>query len=115
VLLALAGGTVASAARITFSGSSIAAGSATVAHCDTAVSATLGVTGGSASTVTISDIAAACAGGSLRATLTQGGAPVATLATATVPAGGGTMTLAVPTPQPASSTVTDVRVVVVGR
>jgi hypothetical protein len=114
VLLALAGGTVASAARVTFAAGGMAAGSATVGRCDTAVAATLAVTGGNATSVTITDIASACAGGSLRATLTQGGAPLATLATTTVPAGGGSMTLSVPAPQPTAGAVTDVRVVVVG-
>jgi hypothetical protein len=114
VLLALAGGTVASAAQLPFSGSGLVAGAAVVGECDTAVAASLSVSGATATGVTITGIASACAGGSLRATLTQNGAPVATLAPATVPGGGGSMTLAVPAPQPAAAGVTDVRVVVVG-
>ena len=114
MLLALTGGTVASAARITFSTAGIGAGSAPVARCDTAVTATVTTSGSSVTGVTVADVAAACAGGQLSATITNGGTPLATLAPVTVPAGGGSVVIAVPSPQPVATDVTDVRVVVVG-
>ena len=114
VLLALAGGTVASAAQLPFTNGRIAAGSSAVSHCDASVTASLTLSGSAVSAVAVGDVAAACAGGALTATLTQSGAVLATLAPVTVPSGGGTVTIAVPAPQPAAANVTDVRVVVVG-
>lgn len=113
-LLALGGGTVASAARITFSTAGIAAGSAVVARCDAAVTATVTTSGASVTGVTVADVDAACAGGHLTATITNGGAPLASMAPVLVPAGGGAVAIAVPSPQPAAVDVTDVRVMVVG-
>lgn len=113
-LLVLAGGTVASAARVTFSTAGLGAGSAVVARCDTSVTATLTTSGASVTGVTVADVDPACAGGLLTATITNDGAPLAVLASVTVPAGGGSVVIAVPAPQPVATDVTDVRVVVVG-
>lgn len=114
VALVLAGATVASAAQLPFGNQTVGAGSSSVSRCDTAVTATVTTAANAVTGVTVNDVAAACAGGTLRATLTSDGTPVANLAPVTVPVGGGAVSLAVPAPQPAPSSVTDVRVVVVG-
>jgi hypothetical protein len=114
VLVAATGGTVASAARLTFSTAGIGAGTAAVSRCDTSVTATMTTSGASVTGVTVADVAAACAGGRLTATITNAGAPLVTLDPVTVPAGGGSVAITVPAPQPAFANVTDVRVVVVG-
>lgn len=113
-VLALGGGTLASAASVGFASGGIGAGTAPVARCDASVTASVALSGQAVSSVTIADIDAACAGGQLSATLTQDGTALATLPTTVVPAGGGSLLLLVPAPQPAAGSITDVRVVVVG-
>ncbi|HYD10219.1 MAG TPA: hypothetical protein VEA78_08955, partial [Acidimicrobiales bacterium] len=75
----------ASAARITLGGQQLAGGNDVVDRCDTSIAAALGTTGTTITSVTISDLAAACAGGSLRAVITSSGTVVASVGPTTVP------------------------------
>ena len=89
-------------------------GSAAVARCDDAVAATPVVAGCLVTGVSVTDLAAACGGGTLTATVTNGGVAVGAGGPVAVPVGGGAVTVPLAAPHPSSADVTDARLVVVG-
>jgi hypothetical protein len=92
--------TVASAARLTVGDGAIAAGKGAPAVCDAdGVTVTQNVSGTSVATVDVAGIAADCAGGTVKVTVRNGTDP-ASEGTATIPAGGGTVTVTLATAVP---------------
>jgi hypothetical protein len=102
------------------SGTSLGAGSATVAACDgNGFTVTYSVSGGNVTAVTVSGIAdPGCEGGQLSLTLTNsGGTSIGSGGPLTVPTDGDVLdnSMTVPvSPQPAASQVTGIHVVVEG-
>ncbi|MGH8991272.1 MAG: hypothetical protein ACRDZ7_07080 [Acidimicrobiia bacterium] len=84
----------ASAAKLTVGDGSIAAGKGAPGACDAdGVTAYQVVSGTSVSAVELGGVDAACAGGTVRVTVHNGGPDPAREGTATIPAGGGTVTV----------------------
>lgn len=116
VAAAIGSATVGAASSLTTASGDYGAGGAAVTNCGATagITTTYTIVSGKVTEVILSNIPSTCNTGSLRATLTNNGNSVATAGPATVPNNGaGSVKLTVAA-QPASSTVTDVRVVIVG-
>ncbi|HZI44692.1 MAG TPA: hypothetical protein VFD53_05700, partial [Ilumatobacter sp.] len=108
---------VASAANLgAVTDGKLGSGAATVTRCDDAVTVSFTTTNGTLDSVTVNGISADCAQATLSYTLVGStGAKVGNSnGTATVPTGGGSVSLAVATTKPAASTVATVQVLMVG-
>ncbi len=109
-LLALAYG---AAASLGINGASLGAGGAAVQPCDTSFTRSLTVSGGNVTQVTIGDVAGACGGGQMTVVLTNASGAKVGDGSASVPSGGGSVTVPIDE-QPSVGSVRNVHVVVVG-
>lgn len=108
---------VASAANLgTASDGKLGSGLASVSRCDDAVTVSFTTTSGTLDSVTVNGISADCATATLSYTLVGStGAKVgASNGSTPVPAGGGSVSLAVATPKPLATAVANVHVLMVG-
>ncbi|HXH88184.1 MAG TPA: hypothetical protein VNI55_06220 [Gaiellaceae bacterium] len=106
--------TVAAAASLGgVAGGAVGSGDAPIAACDTGFTVSYTTLGGNVTAVTVGDIAAACAGGALRVTVTDaGGASIAAGGPQTLGAGASASVSVAP--QPPAEDTTGVGISIVG-
>ena len=105
--------TVAAAASLGgVGGGAVGAGDATVAACDNGFTVSYTTVGGNVTAVTVGDIAAACAGGSLRVTVTDaGGSSIAAGGPQTLTADDSTTVSVSPQPLAEDAAAVDISIV----